>query len=75
MWCYNDPTQSLRFPTDPLADLSSAVFSPSQDLALVRHVDSLCRHLAVTASSLQPWDIHLSETEKTSEDLSPLQGE
>lgn len=41
----------------------------------MKHVDALCRHLAITSSALQPWDVYISEAEKTSTHLSPLQGE
>lgn len=46
----------------------------SQDQALVQYVDSLCRHLAVSAATLQPWDITLTEASLTSQQLAPLQG-
>lgn len=45
-----------------------------QDHALIHHVDSLCRSLATTADSLEPWDITLSDAHVTSHKLSPLQG-
>lgn len=64
-----------RYPLElPAQGMCSSSFSSAQDRALVGHVDSLCRHLSVTANSLQPWDIFISEAEKTSKHLSSLQG-
>ena len=67
-----------------LSHLSRCGYSPSsttslrttlaQDQALVHHVDSLCRHFTVSSSSLQPWDLFLSEASLTSQQLAPLQG-
>ncbi len=57
------------------AQPSDVSFSAAQDQALVKYVDSLSRHLSVTASSLQPWDIHLSEAQKSSQEIASLQGE
>ena len=46
----------------------------AQDAALVLHVDSLCRHYSVSSSSLQPWDLFLSESSLSDPRLAPLQG-
>lgn len=74
LWCYNILLLLIsRYPSETPLGLSNN-FTEKQDLALVRHVDATCRHLSVTADSLQVWDIHLSEAQIASDSLSPLQG-
>ncbi len=58
------------FPFDTL----SCQLTEAQDYAIVHFVDSMCRSLATTADSIEPWDISLSEAHVTSHQLSPLQG-
>ena len=64
-----------RYPCEAPQDAGPSPITPPQDQALVRHVDSLCRRLSGKSSSLQPWDITVSEAETTSQHLSPLQGQ
>ncbi len=40
----------------------------------MQYVDSLCRHLSLTADMLEPWDVTLTEATLSSQQLAPLQG-
>lgn len=55
-------------------EFSSPNFSPTQDQALVHHIDSLCRRLSCSPALLQTTDIVLDETHFVSKQLQPLQG-
>jgi len=50
-------------------------FSAEQDLALVHHIDSLCRQLSCSPALLQTADIILDELHLVSKQLEPLQGD
>ena len=55
-------------------EFSSPHFSSEQDLALIHHVDSLCRWLSCSPALLQTTDIVMNETHFVVKQLQPLQG-
>lgn len=57
------------------ASQMASQWTPEMDAALVLHVNSLSRKLAIATALLQPHEIQISEAVLSSEKLNCLQGE
>lgn len=56
------------------AQQMSKEWTLDMDCALVKHINTLCRHLAISPSRLHPHEVYLTEAELSSANYSCLQG-